>query len=70
MRIIVEGDLTRLTDRRMFECPMCGCMFEASSREYVPDYNGNEVDYRAICPCCGKAVHHGILIGGDAPCSR
>ena len=64
MIVIIPGDLNRLEDRRAFECPVCGCVFEASKREYVPEYSKTDIDYRAVCPCCGKAVYHGRLLRG------
>ena len=65
MIIIVPGDLNRLTDRRLFECGVCGCVFEASRNEYVPEWGMNDEYHRAICPCCGKGVYGGQLIGCD-----
>lgn len=65
MIVIKQGDIKRLEDCRTFECPICGCVFEVSRREYIPEYARNEVSYRATCPCCGKAVYGGQLVGGE-----
>ena len=35
MRIIREGDLSRLSTVRRFVCSDCGCVFEASGCEYL-----------------------------------
>lgn len=57
MKIIVPGDLEKARLKNLciktFECPDCGCKFEATSEEY--EY-GTQLDYGPFmtCPCCGK----------------
>lgn len=57
MKIIVPGDLEKARLKNLgiktFECPDCGCKFEATSEEY--EY-GSQLDYGPFmtCPCCGK----------------
>lgn len=57
MKIIVPGDLEKARLKKLypkiFECPDCGCKFEATSEEY--EY-GSQLDYGPFmtCPCCGK----------------
>lgn len=57
MKIIVPGDLEKARLKKLypkiFECPDCGCKFEATSEEY--EY-GTQLDYGPFmtCPCCGK----------------
>ena len=34
MKIIREGDLSRITTVRRFECPDCGCIWDVSAGEY------------------------------------
>lgn len=51
MKILVDGDPNRL-EHVCFECKHCGCIFEASAREYWLDA-GNPV---CFCPCCEREV--------------
>ena len=54
MDIIKEGDISRLDPVYRFECPKCGCIYEAVKSECRPvrmDYNG-DVGYYYKCPTC------------------
>lgn len=57
MKIIVPGDLEKARLKNLgiktFECPDCGCVFEATSEEYKYE---TQPDYGPFmtCPCCGK----------------
>lgn len=52
MIIKKEGKLTA----RDFECPACGCEFEASNREYEIEIFGAIKFYYSCCPWCGSRV--------------
>ena len=62
MFILKGGDPEKLPELRVFACPVCGCEFEMSVFEYMPDYSRGERDTRATCPCCGKCVYGGKLV--------
>lgn len=57
MKIIVPGDKEKARLKnlcpKLFECPDCGCKFEATREEYK---YGTQLDYGPFmtCPCCGK----------------
>lgn len=55
MKIIKEGIIKH--EPKQFECPECGCVFEADENEYSR-WNApmNETYFVAICPCCGESV--------------
>lgn len=65
MKIIVPGDLEKARLKKLyikiFECPDCGCKFEATSEEYK---YGSQIDYGPFmtCPCCGKKYVEPIRI--------
>ena len=60
MRIIREGDLSRLQKMRRFACRECGCVWEAGPSEYRTE-NGyrNDVYYVSACPTCGMRATTG-----------
>lgn len=55
MKIIKEGDNSRLSEIRRFRCKCCGCIFECDKSEYrtIIEYR-NETYLTAICPTCGN----------------
>ena len=58
MKIIKEGDITRLEQSRRFECEDCGCAFIATASEYSRRVGFRNVVQLVIrCPCCGKSLH-------------
>lgn len=57
MKIIKEGDLKRLDKTRRFECPDCGCIWEATAFEYRREQGRyNETMIGCKCPTCRKEV--------------
>jgi len=52
MRIIKNGVVK--DEKKIFECPRCGCIFEAGILEYSTMF-ACHVPYYATCdcPCCG-----------------
>lgn len=67
MRIIKEGDPVRAASIRRFECPVCGCVWEANRTEYIrlPESatfyvkSGLRVEqfsFRCNCPTCDYEV--------------
>ena len=57
MRMIKEGDLSRLKDLRFYlaECPKCGCVFEFNWNE-ATHYYGYESSHSVECPTCIKVI--------------
>ena len=60
MKIIREGDLSRVQKMQRFACQECGCVWEAGPSEYLVeiDYR-NEMYYVSDCPTCGKRTTTG-----------
>ena len=56
MKIIKEGDLKRLDTTRRFECPKCGCIFEANATEYRKEWDMNNTILACECPTCHDYV--------------
>lgn len=70
IKIIKQGKQTKFTKI----CPDCGCEFEYEQEDvkvdhscclttYPPKYNTY-----AVCPCCGKHLHHGYTETIDYSC--
>ena len=57
MKIIKEGDLTRLATAKRFECPECGCVWEASAGEYRRELVSGAALCVCLCPTCRKEVY-------------
>ncbi len=55
MKIIKEGDISKLKKTKRFECKKCGCIFEADKTEYKISSQYNEFYTYATCPFCGNA---------------
>ena len=56
MKIIREGDLSRLTTVRRFTCPDCGCIWEVSGCEYLRTTLCGKIICESNCPTCRKLV--------------
>ena len=56
MKIIKAGDLKRLDKTRRFECPDCGCIWEATAFEYRKEWDRNNTLVVCKCPTCHKDV--------------
>ena len=56
MKIIREGDLSRLTTVRRFMCPDCGCIWEVSACEYLRTVICGKVICEDTCPTCKSSV--------------
>lgn len=57
MKIIKQGDLKCLEKIRRFECPDCGCIWEANAAEYRKEWDRNETLVVCECPTCRKSVY-------------
>ena len=57
MKIIKEGDIKLLKRVKRFECPDCGCIFEADKGEYQCGSQYNQEYYSCKCPTCGRWTH-------------
>lgn len=55
MKILNNGDPSMLLKPKRFLCNRCGCLFEATNKEY--EY-GSQIDYGPFCKCpvCGHSV--------------
>lgn len=58
MKIIKEGDLTKLNETKKFYCRACGCVFEANKGEYIEEELQINAIFLCECPCCGKKCVH------------
>lgn len=57
VRVIKEGDLSRVTSTKRFECERCGCVWEASGAEYLVTADFRNGKYFAMdCPTCHRVV--------------
>jgi len=56
MRIIWEGDLSRITTVRRFECPDCGCIWDVNAGEYRREIICGKHLCINTCPTCKKEV--------------
>ena len=57
MKIIKEGDLSKLDTTRRFECTACGCIWEANATEYRRTQGRYNEDLICCeCPTCHKEV--------------
>ena len=61
MKILKQGlskeeALRRLRKTRIFECSICGCVWEADNTEYKYQYDQREADewYECKCPNCER----------------
>lgn len=54
MRIVKDGDNSRLSNSKYFECNECGCVFEARQNEYRIEPQYNYLFYSCKCPRCGN----------------
>lgn len=54
MKIIYQGDLSKLKETKRFKCKACGCVFEADKGEYHAETQYNDVEFYCKCPCCGR----------------
>lgn len=63
MRIIKKGTIR--SQNKIFDCPFCGCIFEAGLTEYKASEHcigtvEGDPKFEAECPCCGRTVYHEI----------
>lgn len=53
MKIIKDGNLRRFNMTKRFECPWCGCVFEADKNEYkIHDDQKDGPWIEVHCPFC------------------
>ena len=61
MFIIKDGDKELAEKKRkqtkLFECKICGCVFEADKGEYKGEEARFSLWYSAKCPCCGDKTY-------------
>lgn len=58
MEIIKQGDLSRITHKKQFECMACGCVFLADENEYIiADFSYDRKLYKCDCPCCNNKIY-------------
>ena len=61
MKIIKSGNLDRLRIVKRFECPDCGCIFEADQYEFrsadAMEVLHDAIDASCECPCCHNMVY-------------
>lgn len=59
MKIIKEGDLSKLLRVKQFRCLECGCIFEANDTEYVWYDSGMCYDsgFKCNCPTCDNLAY-------------
>jgi len=62
MKIIREGDLSRITTVRRFECPDCGCVWEVGACEYRREV----ISGRRLCECCCPTCWRPVRIEDNA----
>lgn len=53
MKILKEGNLSKLNKVKKFLCNRCGCLFEATEDEY----NYDKGYAYCICPFCHKTIY-------------
>lgn len=57
MKILKQGNLSKLHKYKKFECSDCGCIFLADQTEYINCSNQREGSmFRIECPCCKRNV--------------
>lgn len=60
MKILKNGNPDKILRILKFDCKNCGCIFEASNKEYQEpsqlDAVGNGIIAICKCPCCGKSI--------------
>lgn len=56
MKVIQEGDITKLSDAYRFDCDKCGCVWIASAAEYVARYGFDKKYLVCKCPTCNYGV--------------
>ena len=57
MKIIREGNITKLNKVKQFLCSNCGCLFEATKDEYKRESQYNEEYIYCKCPFCNNTVY-------------
>lgn len=65
MKIIKQGkskeEIDRITKQvRQFECPTCGCVFEADNTEYKYHFGQGAGLWECDCPNCGMLTTKSI----------
>ena len=54
MNIIKPGDMSRLDTTKRFECPACGCIWDANASEYRREMDRNGDVFACECPTCKR----------------
>lgn len=59
--IIKAGDISKRQVTRTFDCPVCGCKFEATYDTYelldLKDRSAIHAEAACICPTCGEPAY-------------
>jgi len=56
-KIILPGKKEVLKATKRFECPKCGCVFDADKDDYETGTQYNDVYYSCECPMCGVMAY-------------
>ena len=63
MKIIRQGDLSRLDKTRRFQCHDCGCIWDVNQTEYRYESDGRNGDtWICECPTCGRKSYDSQLL--------
>lgn len=62
MKIIKKGNLNRDNSMRRFNCPYCGCIWEANATEYRTEWERNCEWFECDCPTCHRQVWRGYTL--------
>lgn len=55
MKILRKGTIDK-NKIKLFECPECGCLFEATKNEYKTNFYKNKKYAYCDCPCCDYTI--------------
>lgn len=66
--IIKNGVTPAATIKKRFECPYCGCIFDATNTQQNKEFIDADaielrmqgIDAYATCPCCNRSVYRGL----------
>ena len=57
MKILIEGNISKLNKVKKFLCNYCGCLFEVTKDEYKMGSQYNEIYAYCNCPFCNEIVY-------------
>ena len=56
MKILINGNLKKIKNIKIFTCKNCGCVFEAKEHEYQIHLVNNKEYCFCECPYCDETV--------------